>query len=91
MQSTSVEVVSENPAAGAESPGHATIFSVSSGATGAVANAGLTVAAALADCGTSATVADTTAKAISSALRFLIMVSILPPYSFTNSRVTCEY
>jgi hypothetical protein len=86
MQSTSVEVVSENPAAGAESPGQATIPSATDGATGVRVADGCFEAAAPAVCGTIATVAQTTAKLNSSALRFLILVSILPPYSRTNSR-----
>jgi microcystin-dependent protein len=78
-------VVSLNPAAGAELIGHAVVIASLLGAVygsdGVVVPAlGTLVPAAPAVLGTSDTVAQITAKLTSSALRFLKLVSILPPY-----------
>ncbi|SVC00748.1 uncharacterized protein METZ01_LOCUS253602 [marine metagenome] len=84
MQSTSVDVVSVNPAAAAELPGHAFIAVVLAGAVyglAVVPKLATFDAAALAVDGTKATDAHTTAKLSSSAVRFLKLVSISPPFS----------
>jgi len=75
IQSTDVEVVSVNPAAGAEVFGHALRAVVLPGASTPVALGAQ--AAAEAVWGTKATVAQTTATLSSSALRLLILVSNL--------------
>ena len=85
MQSTSVDVVSVNPAAGAEVPGHALIAVVLLGTVcGSVRAVDPTLGtldpAADATFGTIATVAQRTATLASSAVRLFILVSILPPY-----------
>ena len=83
MQSTSVDVVSVNPAAVAVVPGHALYTSAFAGVEYDAAALGTIDIAADALCiGTTATVAQITAKLTSSPLRLLILVSILPPYSF---------
>jgi hypothetical protein len=86
MQSTSVDVVSVNPAAAAELPGHAFIAVILAAAGAVYASAvvpalGAFDAAAPAVDGTKATVAHTTAKLSSSAVHFLKLVSISPPFS----------
>jgi hypothetical protein len=77
MQSTSVDVVSVNPAAGAESFGQA-LYPVREPGVSAVTAFGAH-AAAEADWGTKATVAHTTATLSSRAVCFLRLVSISPP------------
>jgi hypothetical protein len=88
MQSTSVDVVSVKPAAGAELIGHAVVIASLAGTewlSKEVPALG-TLDCALAVPGATARDAQTTAKVTSSALRFLILVSIMPPcYLFTNS------
>ena len=84
MQSTSVEVVSVNPAAAAELIGHAVVtaslFGGRYGSAGTVVpRFGPLEAAAPAVVGTTATVAQSTAKLNSSALRLFKLVSIMPP------------
>jgi hypothetical protein len=78
MQSTSVDVVSVNPAAGAESFGQA-LYPVRDPGRSAVTLGAH--AAAEAVWGTKDTVAHTTATLSSSAVRFLKLVSISPPCS----------